>query len=202
MSNGILNAYTDIEKTKLSNVSDGAEVNVQSDWDQTTITEDDFIKNKPALGASDKILVRRTTDQSIGTGDTIIGFDTTVYNAGLTMSAGVITIANDGYYTGSLETFIDESGDPDMWMWVECKPFSTGVWQLCGGSAIRFKVRSDTGTGLFFNGSFDFLAGDEIRIVMIKESGSDTADLETRTRVVSLGTVTQFPASLNIYMVG
>ncbi len=31
----------------LLNVADGAEVNVQSDWNQTTNTADDFIKNKP-----------------------------------------------------------------------------------------------------------------------------------------------------------
>ena len=40
---------TSAEKTKLSGIAAGAEVNVQSDWDQTTATADDYIKNKPAL---------------------------------------------------------------------------------------------------------------------------------------------------------
>ena len=31
------------------NVADGAEVNVQSDWNQTTTTADDYIKNKPSI---------------------------------------------------------------------------------------------------------------------------------------------------------
>lgn len=36
------------DKTKLNSVEHGAEENVQSDWDQTTSTADDFIKNKPS----------------------------------------------------------------------------------------------------------------------------------------------------------
>lgn len=40
---------TSAEKTKLSGIAAGAEVNVQSDWDQATSTADDYIKNKPSL---------------------------------------------------------------------------------------------------------------------------------------------------------
>lgn len=40
---------TSAEKTKLSGIAAGAEVNVQSDWNQTTNTADDYIKNKPTL---------------------------------------------------------------------------------------------------------------------------------------------------------
>ncbi|MEE0871565.1 MAG: hypothetical protein U0L52_09400, partial [Bacteroidaceae bacterium] len=35
--------------TKLNGIAAGAEVNVQSDWGQTTTTADDYIKNKPSL---------------------------------------------------------------------------------------------------------------------------------------------------------
>lgn len=35
--------------TKLNGIAAGAEVNVQSDWDQTTTTADDYIKNKPSI---------------------------------------------------------------------------------------------------------------------------------------------------------
>ena len=41
--------YTATEKTKLSGIAAGAEVNVQSDWNQTTTTADDYIKNKPSI---------------------------------------------------------------------------------------------------------------------------------------------------------
>lgn len=43
------NDYTTNEKTKLAGIEAGAEVNVQADWDQTTTTADDYIKNKPSI---------------------------------------------------------------------------------------------------------------------------------------------------------
>lgn len=43
------NDYTTTEKNKLAGIAAGAEVNVQSDWNQTTTTADDYIKNKPSL---------------------------------------------------------------------------------------------------------------------------------------------------------
>ena len=41
------NSYTNEEKDKLAGVAEGAEVNVQSDWNQTDAGADDYIKNKP-----------------------------------------------------------------------------------------------------------------------------------------------------------
>ena len=41
--------YTSAEKNKLSGIASGAEVNVQSDWNQTDNNADDFIKNKPTI---------------------------------------------------------------------------------------------------------------------------------------------------------
>lgn len=46
------NDYSDNEKNKLSGIEAGAEVNVQADWNQTTSTADDYIKNKPTLGTA------------------------------------------------------------------------------------------------------------------------------------------------------
>jgi len=40
---------TAAEKTKLAGIEAGAEVNVQSDWNQSDNTADDFIKNKPTI---------------------------------------------------------------------------------------------------------------------------------------------------------
>ena len=55
---GILDAttasFTTALKTKLDGIAAGAEVNVQSDWNETTTTSDAFIKNKPtSMPASD-----------------------------------------------------------------------------------------------------------------------------------------------------
>lgn len=41
------NNFTDSDKSKLDGIEAGAEVNVQSDWNQTDNTKDDYIKNKP-----------------------------------------------------------------------------------------------------------------------------------------------------------
>lgn len=48
-ANGLMSST---DKSKLNGIASGAEVNVQSDWNQTTTTADDFIKNKPTLGAA------------------------------------------------------------------------------------------------------------------------------------------------------
>lgn len=41
--------YTTAEKTKLSGIAAGAEVNVQSDWNETNATSDAYIQNKPTI---------------------------------------------------------------------------------------------------------------------------------------------------------
>lgn len=43
------NNFTTAEKNKLSGIAAGAEVNVQSDWNQSNSSADDYIKNKPAI---------------------------------------------------------------------------------------------------------------------------------------------------------
>ena len=44
--NGLMSST---DKTKLDGIEAGAEVNVQSDWNQTNTQADDYIKNKPTL---------------------------------------------------------------------------------------------------------------------------------------------------------
>lgn len=48
----IQSGLTAADKTKLSGIEAGAEVNVQSDWNQTDTEADDFIKNKPTIPAA------------------------------------------------------------------------------------------------------------------------------------------------------
>ena len=43
---------SDIERTKLTGIATGAEVNVQADWNETVATSDAYIQNKPALAPS------------------------------------------------------------------------------------------------------------------------------------------------------
>jgi hypothetical protein len=44
--NGLMSST---DKTKLDGIESGAEVNVQSDWNQSNIQADDYIKNKPII---------------------------------------------------------------------------------------------------------------------------------------------------------
>lgn len=43
------NDFTTAEKSKLDGIETGAEVNVQSDWEQSDTTADDYVKNKPTI---------------------------------------------------------------------------------------------------------------------------------------------------------
>ena len=45
------NNFTTTEKNKLAGIEAGAEANVQSDWNQTDSSADDYIKNKPSIPA-------------------------------------------------------------------------------------------------------------------------------------------------------
>jgi len=43
------NNFTTAEKTKLSGIESGAEVNVQADWNESDVTSDAYIANKPTI---------------------------------------------------------------------------------------------------------------------------------------------------------
>ena len=56
------NDFTNEAKAKLDSVQEGAEANVQADWNETNPESDSFIKNKPiALGSVDDVLVNGTS---------------------------------------------------------------------------------------------------------------------------------------------
>ena len=86
------NDYTDAEKTKLSGIATGAEVNVQSDWNQTTDSADDFIKNKPDLTN----YVQKSNTEGLLKNDGTV--DTTTYIPTSTKGAnnGVASLDNQG----------------------------------------------------------------------------------------------------------
>ena len=65
------------DKTKLNGIASGAEVNVQSDWNQTTTTADDYIKNKPTLGTA----AAKNSTTSVTSGGTDLPTSGAVYTA-------------------------------------------------------------------------------------------------------------------------
>ena len=65
VQNGTINkVFTATEKTKLSGIETGAEVNVQSDWNQSNSTADDYIKNKPVIPENDDFTLSGLSEKS------------------------------------------------------------------------------------------------------------------------------------------
>ena len=87
------NDYTNDEKTKLAGIADGAEVNVQSNWTQTTTTADDYIKNKPTLGTA---AAKNATDTYNATGTDV--------TTGKAVAAALATLPEPMIFKGSLGT--------------------------------------------------------------------------------------------------
>lgn len=101
--------YTTAEKTKLAGIAEGAEVNVQSDWNQTDDTADDYIKNKPTIPAG--VVV----DQSYSAVSTNAQSGVAVAQAvsGKANSADLATVATSGSYAdlSNKPTIPDELAD-------------------------------------------------------------------------------------------
>lgn len=85
------NDYTTAEKTKLAGIAEGAEVNVQSNWTQTTTTADDYIKNKPTLGTA---AAKNATDTYNATGTDV--------TTGKAVAAALATLPEPMVFKGSL----------------------------------------------------------------------------------------------------
>jgi hypothetical protein len=106
------NDFTNQWRNKLEGIEEGAEVNVQANWDQTITTADDYIKNKPSIPENTSDLVNDS------------GFIT----AALAPVQGVKGSAESAYRTGSVSISkeniglgnVDNTSDAD-------KPISTAV---------------------------------------------------------------------------
>ena len=104
------NNFTNADVTKLSGIQAGAEVNVQSDWNEADNTADDYIKNKPTIPTN-------TSDLNNDSGF-LDSSDISVTQI-QTTGTKIATIDVDGNSTdlyapnggsGSKHTILDESG--------------------------------------------------------------------------------------------
>lgn len=77
------NDYTTTEKNKLSGIAEGAEVNVQANWTESSSSSDAYIKNKPTLGAA----AAKGVDASIASGSTSTNLPTSEAVASLVSTA-------------------------------------------------------------------------------------------------------------------
>ena len=59
------NNYTSAEKSKLSGIASGAEVNVQSDWNETSSSSDAYIANKPDINELKVLVVTLSSFSSL-----------------------------------------------------------------------------------------------------------------------------------------
>ncbi len=98
---------TGAQTTKLAGIADGAEVNVQADWNQATITADDFIKNKPTIPtAADG----SETKVTAGTNVTVTGTGTTASPYVVNATSGGSTLAIGDSYQGGIIFWLDATG--------------------------------------------------------------------------------------------
>lgn len=94
---------TEEEKTKLAEIAEGAEVNVQSDWNQTDNSKDDYIKNKPTIPtAAAQISYDNTTShlEATNTQAAIDELATITYpSINITADNGAVITATNGAIT-------------------------------------------------------------------------------------------------------
>ena len=128
-NNANTNAYTDAEKTKLSGIATGAEVNVQSDW--TATSGDSQILNKPTT-----ITTAEQTKLGYISLNQSIDLDSVLFNVGVN-NLKISNATHTGDVTGSTALTITDQSVTD----VKLAHTSTGT----------VKGRTTAGTGVVEN---------------------------------------------------
>lgn len=90
------------DKTKLNGIASGAEVNVQSDWNQSDNTKDDFIKNKPTIPTVNNATL--TIQKNGTTVKTFTANASSDVTANITVPTKVSELTNDSGYTTNTGT--------------------------------------------------------------------------------------------------
>lgn len=111
------NDFTTAEKTKLGGIEAGAEVNVQSDWNQGDSTKDDYIKNKPTLRqpSADGTAGQYLKSNGSGNAPSWETMDSSpTANSTKAVTSGGVKTALDGKQASiSITTKTDDAGDND-----------------------------------------------------------------------------------------
>ena len=101
------NDFTDDLKSKLDGIATGAEVNVQSDWNETTTTSDAYIKNKPSLAT----VATSGSYNDLSNKPTIPSVDGFIKNISLATSTETLYIVGSTSKTGSTTSLNTSSTD-------------------------------------------------------------------------------------------
>lgn len=133
----------------------------------------------------------------------IIEFDTVSSSNDISLGLnGEIEVLKSGQYAGHLVLYINETSNPTVVVWNEVKPLATGVWELSGGMA-KTKIAEDSVFTLSLDGSMALQAGDKVRIkTMLIGQGADKFVLEGISQAVTLGTISQPSANIEIIRQG
>ena len=132
-NNANTNAYTDVEKTKLSGIATGAEVNVQSDW--TATSGDSQILNKPTT-----ITTAEQTKLGYISLNQSIDLDSVLFNVGVN-NLKISNATHTGDVTGSTALTITDQSVTDA--------------KLTHVATRTVKGRTTTGTGAVENITID-----------------------------------------------
>lgn len=187
------NNFTTTEKNKLSGIEAGAEVNVQSDWNQTDTTADDFIRNKPNIpvippmknlvagqgititpGYSD---VTISTDAAIPT----LEWQQTNQGATPTFNADRLTIHQD-FHTVTMHGSASGSGSPNLGFLappLQSAPATDKVLKVASGSSVP--IWDDFPTGPTVDQTFDGTSTNAQSGVAIK------AELDKKQKTLTAG---------------
>ena len=137
------NNFTDADKTKLSGIAAGAEVNVQADWNVSDSSSDAFIKNKPTIPPA------VTVDQTYNSSSTNAQSGTAV--AGAISNINQVPSSTSGD-TGKVLT-VDSQGNPG---WANAQaPISAGNGIDITSNTVSAKVDGSTIT---FNANGEMVA--------------------------------------------
>jgi len=130
---------TTAQSTKLAGIADGAQVNVQADWNQATNTADDYIKNKPTIPAAAD---GSETKVTAGTNVTVTGSGTTA-SPYVVNATGATTLTIGQSYQGGIIFWLDATGQHGLI--AATADQSTGIQWYNG----TFRYTGTTGDGLY-----------------------------------------------------
>ena len=164
LRNGLMDA---LDKQKLDGIASGAEVNVQSDWNQSVNTADDYIKNKPTIPSKTSDL---NNDVPFATTDTA----TTLANGLMSSSDkskldGIESGAEENYVTKITQHFISNPSDPQ-----EVYPRSATLdYNAVGINDVELLTKDALGE---FNGVCDLDASSKVPKSRLPSTSTPTAD--------------------------
>lgn len=119
--------YTTEEKTKLSGIESGAEVNVQADWNQSDNTKDDYINNKPSIP-----VISAHSDYSTGTkigSVTVDGVETDFYAPTVSHNYGFHIDGSESVPSAKITYLADAVGMEPAKMDYTNDVFDYGSWK-------------------------------------------------------------------------